>query len=138
MALSNIRKYFGMTGHRMPDRERHKMRLERQSGSGSSRPSSPCNFPEVSVSLLKSSKQKMTKRIYVITTQVGWGWSSGETGLEGVTTSPGGSPDQGGSSSSHAALLLLQPCPADRAAALNAPTLSEGSASGLDFPRATC
>lgn len=122
-------------------RGRHQTRLQRQSGSGSSQASSPWGFPEVSVSSLKSSKQKTTDRIYVTTAQVGWGWGqaggSRGTGLEGVTTSPGGGLDQGGSSGSQAALPVLRPCPAHRAAALNAPTLSEGSAGGLDFPRAT-
>lgn len=55
----------------------------------------------VSVSLLKSSEQKMAKNICVITTQMGSGW--GQTGgsretrrKSVVTTSPDGGPKSGG------------------------------------------
>ena len=59
----------GWLEHRMPDGDT-------QTGlPKSSKALSPCksfNYPQVSGSLLKSSKQKMTNKIYVVTTQMGW------------------------------------------------------------------
>lgn len=57
----------GWLEHRMPDREWHKMRRERQTGSRSSKACLPCkdfNYLGVSGSLLKSSKQKMITKIW--------------------------------------------------------------------------